>query len=358
MTVPPSVSTSSALSPARPAVSVVVACYNAADFLERCVVSILGQTCRDIEILLVDDCSTDTTPALARVLAAAHPQVRLIESPTNGGPGAARNRGFAAAIGRWVAIVDSDDVLHPARLATLLAAADAAPDAAPADMIADDLLVFEDGSAAPATRFLKPADRAAPFDLDLAEYLRRSPLYGAEPNLGFLKPMILRERLHDSGVTYDETLRIAEDDDLVARLLLSGLRYRIVPTPLYFYRKHGKSISHRLSVATIAAMRAANMRLTEAILSVHPALAGLCAARTRSFARVGAFERAIADLKERRIGAALLVLLRAPGAWPLLRMPLAAAARKLAWRRTVEPMTLAATDELEVLRRQSDRTLS
>lgn len=311
--------------PRLPSVSVIVANYNAERFLEACLRSILAQQRVELDIILVDDVSTDGGVAIARRIAGQDDRLRIVELPRNGGPAAARNRGLAEARGDWVAIVDSDDLLHPQRFARLIAAAEGAG----ADMVADDLLVFTDGLDAPPQRFLKPADRGAPFGIGLDDYLQRSVLYGPDPNPGFLKPVIRRGRLLSSGIGYDESLRIAEDDDLVVRLLLAGFAYLIVPTPWYFYRKHGGSISHRLSLSAVEAIHAADARLGAAIVRARPDLADACAVRRRAFARAVAFESLIQAIRRRQPLRAVALVARHPAIVPMLRMPLAGLVRRL-----------------------------
>lgn len=309
-----------------PAVSVLIASYGAEQFIERAIRSVLAQTLVDLEVIVVDDVSTDNSAAIVEALAREDARIRLVRMDVNGGPAAARNRGIAEARGRWIAVVDSDDLLAPDRFETLLAAAEAAG----AEMVADDLLIFEDGAADRAVSFLSARDRSdGKFDLGLGEYLRRSVLYGAEANPGFLKPLIRRDRLNALGIRYDERLRIAEDDDLVIRLLLGGLRYRIVARPGYFYRKHGGSISHRLSTGALDAIVAADADLSRRVLAEHPELVRLCTIRTTAFLRAQAFDQLICALKTRRVGAALLVAMRTPAILPLLRMPLTGLFRRL-----------------------------
>ena len=114
--------------PADPLVSVVIPAYNRAGSILQAVESALAQDLLDIEILVVDDGSTDAT----RDVVGSHPdpRVRLIARERNGGASAARNTGIAAARGEWVAFLDSDDVWLPGKLSRQLAAhaAEGAPD--------------------------------------------------------------------------------------------------------------------------------------------------------------------------------------------------------------------------------------
>ncbi len=89
-------------------VSVIIPVYNVKPYLERCVQSVLGQTYKDIEIILVDDGSTDGSGQLCDELAAEHSQIRVIHQE-NQGLSAARNIGIQQATGEYIVFVDSDD---------------------------------------------------------------------------------------------------------------------------------------------------------------------------------------------------------------------------------------------------------
>jgi CDP-glycerol glycerophosphotransferase len=101
-------------------ISVVVPFYNNAALLGDCLASIAAQTYRNLQVVMVDDGSTDGSAAIARDQASADPRFELV-SQQNRGPGAARNRGIAAATGEFLAFVDADDVLPPDAYATMLA---------------------------------------------------------------------------------------------------------------------------------------------------------------------------------------------------------------------------------------------
>src|SRR5438874_4257509 len=90
-------------------VSVIIPAYNAEETIERAVMTVVNQTRPPLEIIVVDDASTDGTRDVVRRLAKADPRVKLLENPTNRGPSGSRNRGFKAALGEWVAIQDADD---------------------------------------------------------------------------------------------------------------------------------------------------------------------------------------------------------------------------------------------------------
>lgn len=109
--------------PPIPAVSVVVPIYKVERYLRQCLDSILGQTLKDLEIILVDDGSPDACPAIVDAYAAADPRVVALHQ-ANGGYGKAVNAGIARARGRYIGIIESDDWIEPDMYAKLLARAE------------------------------------------------------------------------------------------------------------------------------------------------------------------------------------------------------------------------------------------
>lgn len=91
-------------------ISVIVPIYNVEAYLERCLDSLAAQIYENLEILLIDDCSTDKSAVIAQKYAQENPKMfRFIKRENNGGLSAARNTGIAEANGKWFAFVDSDD---------------------------------------------------------------------------------------------------------------------------------------------------------------------------------------------------------------------------------------------------------
>lgn len=100
-------------------ISVIVPVYNVSPYLQRCFNSIINQTYSDLEIILVDDGSTDGSGELCDRLAEQDDRVRVFHKP-NGGLGSARNVGIQAAKGNYLGFVDSDDWIEPTMYATIL----------------------------------------------------------------------------------------------------------------------------------------------------------------------------------------------------------------------------------------------
>lgn len=107
-----------------PLVSVIIPAYNAAELLDEAIQSVRHQEHRPLEVIVVDDGSTDQTPAVARQ---AGPEVRYLVQ-ANAGPGAARNRGVAAAAGELIGFLDDDDLWTADKLAVQVAMLRARPE--------------------------------------------------------------------------------------------------------------------------------------------------------------------------------------------------------------------------------------
>ena len=156
-------------------VSVIVPVYNVERYLEQCVGSILRQTLRDLEILLVNDASTDGSLALARRFE-DDPRVRVIDKP-HGGLGDTRNWGVREASGEYLAFVDSDDWLEDDAFERLTEAADAG---------GADLTVFnfvrENVTDGVSRVCSLPIDPAAPREETAARVL--AELIGPSPDSG------------------------------------------------------------------------------------------------------------------------------------------------------------------------------
>ena len=294
-----------------PRVSLIVTAKNLESYIDAALWSARRQSLREIEILVIDDGSTDRTPVIIAEHAAGDHRIRVLEGPGRG-PAAARNTGIQAAGGEWIAVLDGDDIMHPKRLELLLIAAVAED----ADILADNqILFFEDGS--PCSFLLEGETWQHRRRIELGDYIRANIMFENGAPLGYLKPLIRRARLGDGEMLYDESLRIGEDYDLVARLLRAGARFTYVPGAFYFYRRHQHSISFRIGTADIASLLVAANRF-HAKLFATPEWSAASQARRDALIRAGQFSRCVDSLKSRAFAAAVLNLLRHPGIWALL----------------------------------------
>src|SRR5258708_6610191 len=96
-------------------VSIIIPTYNRAKLLAICLRSVLGQTHRDLEAIVIDDGSTDETASLLQSLAQSDPRLNLL-SQNHKGAQAARNLGYQSSSGAFVSFLDDDDLWHPQKL--------------------------------------------------------------------------------------------------------------------------------------------------------------------------------------------------------------------------------------------------
>ena len=210
-----------------PKVSVIVASYNGERFVAAAVSSILGQTLRDLELLVVDDGSTDGTRAILREIASRDRRMRIIEKD-NEGLIKTLNRGIAEARGTYIARLDHDDVALPARLERQAGFLDDNPDFIGVGCLLQN--VREDGAPIGQPRIRRERLQHQP----AAFPPRQMWLYGPTP-------MIRAEMLRKAG-GYREKFVAAEDRDLCWRLGALG-RLERLPEVLVEHRHHGTNMS-------------------------------------------------------------------------------------------------------------------
>lgn len=249
---------------AAPDVSFVMAAFNAAPFIEDAIRSVLAQADVTSEIIVVDDHSQDDTRAFVENLSAEFRNIVALHNTGKlRGPSAARNIGLAAAKGRWIAIVDADDLILPQRTSRLVSLGEAER----ADMVADNILRFEDADPAIAWPMLEPRGQGSPRMIGLDTWLTGNHMLGGETNLGYLKPMFRAGFIRRHGLEYDTRLDIGEDYLMVLTALVMGARFVLTTEPMYEYRMQQGSLSRRLDAAGLA-------RLAEAENGVMRPLAG------------------------------------------------------------------------------------
>jgi len=315
-------STSAVPAKAAPTASVIMANHNGAAYLADAVASVREQSLSDLELIICDDASTDESVSVISAARAADPRIHLVRGEQKSGPAAARNKALSLAKGDWIAVMDSDDLMHRDRLETLVAQAERDV----ADIAADGLVEF-DGHAHCA-RLLNGNWGREPFWVNIRDYLRLNMFYGMGPALGYLKPLF-RRSCFEPSIRYDESLRIGEDFDLALRLLHMGKKYRVYPRPLYYYRKHATSTSHRLNEDALIALKAANLQFLERIRDEHPALIQLLQERDRSIETALSYEKLLFALKNREWRTVLDIAIRNPAAAALLRLPIGVRIRRL-----------------------------
>ena len=97
----------------RPLVSIVTPSYNSEKFIAATIASVQNQTVSDWEMIIIDDCSIDSTTKIVSQIASADPRIKLVTLATNSGPAVARNAGIEIASGKYLTFLDADDVWFP-----------------------------------------------------------------------------------------------------------------------------------------------------------------------------------------------------------------------------------------------------
>jgi succinoglycan biosynthesis protein ExoO len=310
----------------RPDVAIIMANYNGARFIGAAIESVRRQTLTSWELIIVDDASSDDSITVAEQSAGGDPRVKIVVQQINRGPAAARNRALDLVTARWIAIVDSDDLIPPQRLQSLLRRAHITG----AAIIADSLLEF---SLKARPRPFLPAWLSAETSwISLESFVRSNCLYSRLPALGYLKPMIRMDVIRELGLRYDESLRIGEDYHFLIRLMARGYRLLLEPASYYFYRKHDSSISYRLRESDIIALIAAEHRFTERDIPFAPPVQAALKRRRRTLQSLQAYDKVINAIKSGDLSTAAECALRHPHIWPMLIRPITARLRRLAQR--------------------------
>jgi succinoglycan biosynthesis protein ExoO len=316
-------------------VSIIIPAYNCEAFIGRAVASATGQSLAPLEVIVVDDCSTDGTRAAVAALAVADPRIKMIAMPLNGGPSAARNAGIAAASGGWIAILDADDAFAPGRLSRLVPFAVGVG----ADLVADDLAYYDAVAERATGRAMAhevwPAGKA----ISLHDYFSHNLASGESFDWGLLKPIFRRSTWLDHGIQYDPALRHGEDFKLVTELLCRGARFHLLNEPFYLYTQRYGAVSGRssgMSRTTIgyAALRDATTALSrDARIARDPELVALLQHRARGLGRMDDAYFISVAFRSAAIGSILSRVREDPSFLPFMAAPLGrAVARRLSRR--------------------------
>lgn len=206
---------------ALPRVTVIMPVYNGEPYLGEAIASIVDQTLTDLELVIVENGSTDGSRATARAAARQDRRIRLIEHPAPLGIVGAANTGVAAARAPLVARQDQDDVSHPTRLERQVAALENAPDVVAVGTLCEGIDAHG--------RRIRPRDRWR--------------LVGRRPLPPFPHGSVcLRRSAFERIGGYREGTRCWEDVDLFLRLVRLG-PILVLPDALYRYRFHARSLT-------------------------------------------------------------------------------------------------------------------
>ncbi len=229
-------------------ISVIVPIYNMAEYLPQCIDSVLQQEVKDIEIILVNDGSTDNSLAICRRYAEANDGIKLIDKE-NGGLSDARNVGMRVAKGEYVYFLDADDWLASNALNTLYQYATVTGCEVVQGGVyyaSSDHLYYDNGGIDKETN-LSRTDAIRELVRDKAiKNFAWGKLYRAN---------IVKQHLFPVG-------RYFEDIYWQHLVVHEATKYGIVPSPLYYYRQRTDSISGAVSVKGLDLLRGFEMRIS------------------------------------------------------------------------------------------------
>ena len=235
-----------------------------ADSLERCLASVAAQTYKDLEILLLDDGSSDQSPEICRKAAAEDPRIRVLSHP-NHGVSFTRNRGIWHAAGDYLMFADSDDKLKPDMVERYALAAEESD----ADIIVGGIDVITDGKTGrllPAEE--GPLERKRFWELAAAE---GTGLYGYAPN------KLYRTRfLREQGIWFREDMKAQEDLEFAIRAYGRARKMALLRYSGYSYYRNGEF--RKVPTADLLGNQLLFYREAEAAGAESPFLEGL---RTR-----------------------------------------------------------------------------
>ncbi len=238
-------------------ISVILPVYNVEEYLRRCVDSVLAQTYTELEILLVDDGSTDACPAICDEYAAKDSRVQVIHK-VNGGLSDARNVGIRASTGRYITVIDSDDYVTPDYVETLYAAI---KDTGCAMAIGGHRVVYSSGST---------FDRATGERTVLtAEEALRRMLYDDGVDVSAWSKMYERHLFDE--VEYPVG-RLFEDTATTYRLVDLAGRVALVSKPIYRYMVRQNSITGQTFSPRKMELITSTEEMTTYVAARYPAL--------------------------------------------------------------------------------------
>ena len=219
----------------KPSVSVIVPVHNTERLVVACIASITAQTLRGIEVICVDDASTDGSLAVLRRLSQQDPRIRILTHDTNQGVGAARNTGVRAARADYVAQVDSDDTIDPDMLATLHAEAVAGD----FDVVCCGARVVDEAGRVLDT-WVRP-------EATVIVTGRHRDVFDLADPMAWNK-MWKRSVFTDHDLWFPSQTR-HEDLGWTYHALMKARRIRTIARPLYNYLLRTESLSHGFDVA-------------------------------------------------------------------------------------------------------------
>lgn len=223
----------------RPVVSVLMAAYNVEKYITKSLDSLLSQTLKSIEVIVIDDASTDSTPQIIEQYAKDNAAIRPIYLTENTGQAHARNVGLREAKGRYIAFLDADDWLSADALQQ-------AVDCFERNQLVDCVLftvinVYEDG-------------RKTPYPMETFKVMAGREAFEKSLSWKVHGWYVVKAAIHKQ-FPYDETCRLYSDDNTTRMHYLASREVGLCGG-IYFYRHNEESATHRINVRQFDFLRA------------------------------------------------------------------------------------------------------
>ena len=218
-------------------ISIVTTAYNIEAYVEKCLDSLLAQTHEDLEIIVVNDCSTDKTMDIVGKF--TDERIKVVNHSQNMGAGWARRTGIGAATGDYVITVDGDDWLAPDFIEALAKNAEETD----ADIVSGGITYVWSDTYEEVKRFLP----------HVSEGMQKFRDYG-DKKIVFLNNKLVRRTMYDT-VPYS-TRRYCEDTPVILPLLYLANRVSYVDVQGYYYLQHDKSLCRRVNTFEEALFKA------------------------------------------------------------------------------------------------------
>lgn len=221
-------------------ITVIIPVYNTSSYLQRCVDSIFGQNLKDVELIFIDDCSTDDSFEVLNRCLANHDltNVKVLRNDHNLGSGETRNRGIREASGEYVIFIDSDDYVTADYFHTLRHQAIGKP----------DIVVFNYTEIWGERKVVKHVDLPKSSQ-ECVEHLLMNKLHNSLCNKMFKKSLFI-----DFNIKITEGLSMFEDKSICFKLFHHATTISYVDVSLYFYdRSRENSLTKRFQDSTLKA---------------------------------------------------------------------------------------------------------
>ncbi|WGV27786.1 glycosyltransferase family 2 protein [Halotia branconii] len=221
-----------------PEVSIIIPAYNTEKYIAQAIESALGQTIKNIEVIVVDDASTDST--LEVIKSISDPRLKVLVNQPNQGVSHTRNCAIEEAKGKWIAVLDSDDWYAPERIEKFLQVAQTQS----ADIVIDDLYFIQDGEKSPWSTLLgESGEQINALKPINATYFVETDIYRKKGlHLGISKPLFKRDFLLKNNIQYDRRFQGVEDFHLMLQCLIKDAYLIFIPQAYYFYRTRPGSL--------------------------------------------------------------------------------------------------------------------